>query len=99
MLPSASRIAPSKDSGGCRAQTRSRDPLMVSIRGEDVGLVEAAAEVAGGGRVGDAVGPERIEVDLIVAAQFEMFDATAAGEEIEGDVQDVVGFVVGQHGV
>src|SRR6202044_991078 len=65
-------------------------------QGEDIGLVEAAAEVAGGGRVGDAIGPERIEVDLVVAAQLEMFHATAAGEEIQGDVQDMVGFVVGQ---
>jgi hypothetical protein len=65
-------------------------------QGEDVGPGEAAAEVAGGGRVGDPLGPERIEVDLIVAAQLEMFDAAAAGEEIEGDVEDMVGFVIGQ---
>jgi hypothetical protein len=65
-------------------------------QGEDVGLEEAAAEVAGGGRVGDAVGPQDAEVDLVVAAELEVLDAQAAGEEIEGDVQDVVGFVVGQ---
>ena len=65
-------------------------------QGEDVVPGEAAAEVAGGGRVGDPLGPESIEVDLVVAARFEMFDAPAAGEEIERDVQDMVGFVVGQ---
>ena len=69
---------------------------MVSIKVRTSASGEAAAEVAGGGRVGDALGPQRIEVDLVVAAQFEVFDAAAAGEEIEGDVQDMVGFVVGQ---
>ena len=63
---------------------------------EDIGLGEATAEVAGSGRVGDAFGPQGVEVDLVVAPQFEVLDAQAAGEDIEGDVQDVVGFVVGE---
>ena len=62
----------------------------------DVGLGEAAAEVAGGGGVGDAVGAEGVEVDLVVAAEFEVLEAAAAGEEVVGDVQDVVDLVVGQ---
>ena len=57
---------------------------------------EAAAEVPGGGRVWDSFGSQGIEVDLVVAPQFEVFDPLAAGEDIEGDVQDVVGFVVGE---
>ena len=66
-------------------------------QGEDIGLRrEAAAEVAGGRRVGDSFGPQRIEVDLIVASQFEVFDALAACEEIQCDVEHMVGFVVGQ---
>ena len=96
MVPSASRIASSKNSAGCWAQTRSRDSIDGVHQGEDVGLGEAAAEVAGGGRVGDALGPEGIEVDLVVAAQLEVLEAAAAGEEVEGDVQDVVGFVIGE---
>ncbi len=71
-------------------------PIEGVHQGQDVGLAEAAAEVAGGGRVGDALGPEGVEVDLIVAAQLEMLDAAAAGEEIQGDVEDMVGFVVGE---
>ena len=43
-------------------------------QGEDIGLGEAAAEVPGGGRVGDSFGSQGIEVDLIVAPQFEVFD-------------------------
>ena len=66
-------------------------------QGEDIGLGrEAAAEVAGGRRVWDSFGSQSIEVDLIVAPQFEVFDPLAAGEDIECDVQHVVGFVVGQ---
>ena len=65
-------------------------------QGEDIGLGEAAAEVPFGGRVRDAFGPEGIEVDLVIAPQLEVLEVPAAGEEIEGDVQDMVGFVVGQ---
>ncbi len=63
-------------------------------QGEDVALGETAAEVPLGGRVRDSLGSQRIEVDLIVAPQFEVFDALAASEDVEGDVQDIVGFVV-----
>ena len=64
-------------------------------QGEHVGLGETAAEVPLGGRVRDSLGSQRIEVDLIVAPQFEVFDVLAASEDVEGDVQDMVGFVVG----
>jgi hypothetical protein len=40
--------------------------------------------------------PQRIEVDLVVASQFEMFHSLAAGEDIECDVEHMVGFVVRQ---
>ena len=69
---------------------------MASIKVEDVGLGEAAAEVPCGGGVGDALGAQGVEIDLVVAPQFEVFDPLAAGEDVEGDVQDMVGFVIGQ---
>src|SRR5262249_19036987 len=76
------------------------DPQSRAIEGvhevQDVALGEAAAEVPRRGGVGGAEGAQGIEVDLVVAPQFEVFDARATGQEIEGDVQDVVGFVVGQ---
>ena len=70
--------------------------MKASIKSHDIGLGEAAAEVAGGGGVGDPLGAQGVEIDLVVAPQFEMFDAFAAGEDVEGDVQDMVGFVIGQ---
>ena len=63
-------------------------------QGDDIGLGETAAEVPGGGRVGNSLGSQGVEVDLVIAPQFEVLDPLAAGEDIEGDVQDVVGFVV-----
>ena len=89
-------MASSKNSGGLLGP----DPQARLIDGvhqvHDVGLAEAAAEVPGGGGVGDALGAQGIEIDLVVASEFDVFDAFAAGEDVERDVQDVVGFVVGE---
>ena len=41
-------------------------------------------------------GAQGVEVDRIVAAQLDVLEALSAGEDVEGDVQDVVGFVIGQ---
>jgi hypothetical protein len=62
----------------------------------DIAFAEAAAEVPGGGRVGDAFGPKGVEVDLVVTPDFEVFQATAAGQEVVGDIQDVVALVIRQ---
>ena len=64
--------------------------------GVDVGGGEAAQEVAGGGRVGNALGAEGVEVGFVVAEQFEVLQALAAGQEVVGDVEDVVGLEVRQ---
>ena len=37
-----------------------------------------------------------IEIDGVVAEPLDVFEPTAAGEDVEGDVQDAVGFVVGE---
>ena len=69
---------------------------MASIRVTTSGSVEAAAEVPFGGGVGEPLGVQGVEVNLVVASEFEVFDAFAAGEDVEGDVQDMVGFVIGE---
>ena len=58
--------------------------------------MEAAAEVTRSGGVGDSLGSQGVKIDLIVASQFEVFDVLAAGEDVEGNVEDMVGFVVRQ---
>ncbi|MBE7456084.1 MAG: hypothetical protein HS102_05580 [Planctomycetia bacterium] len=61
-----------------------------------VGLVEPPAEVAGRGRIGDALRPEGIEVNLVVAPQFQIVQARAAAQTVVSDVQHVIGLVVRQ---
>jgi hypothetical protein len=63
-----------------------------------VGLGEAAAEVAGGGRVGDAAGAQGVEEDLVVAPQLDVLQAGPLAERVVGEVEDVVGFVEGGTG-
>ena len=41
-------------------------------------------------------GPECVEVDLVVAADLDVLQPGAARQEVVGDVQDVVRFMVGQ---
>ena len=40
--------------------------------------------------------PQGIEIDFVVAPQFEMLQTRAAGQQVVGDVQHVIGFGVGQ---
>ena len=63
-------------------------------QGEDIGFLKPPAEVTLGGGVGDAFGAEGIEIDGIVAPQLDVFEAAATGEDIERNVQNMVGFVI-----
>jgi hypothetical protein len=62
----------------------------------DIGLGETTAEVPGGSRVGDASCPQGIQVDLVVASDLDVLQVTAAGQEVVGDVRDVVALVIRQ---
>ena len=66
------------------------------LQAEDVGRVEAATEIARRGGIGNAAGPQGVEVGLVAAEQFQVFQARSPGQQIVGDVQHVVGIVVGQ---
>jgi hypothetical protein len=57
---------------------------------------EAAAEVTGGGRVGDAVGTQGVEEDDVIASQLDVVETGAVAEGVVGEVQDVVALVVGE---
>jgi hypothetical protein len=43
------------------------------LEGEDRVLVETPAEVPGGGRVGEALGPKTVEEHGVAPAQFDVF--------------------------
>ena len=89
-------MASSKKSAGCCFQTLTPGLVEDVLEGLDVVGGEAAAEVAGGGGVGDAVGAEGVEEDLVVAAQFDVVEAGAVAQGVVGEVQDVVSLVVGE---
>ena len=57
---------------------------------------EPPAEVAGGGRVGNPLRPERIQIRFVVASQFQMLQTPATRQEVVGDVQHMIGLAVGQ---
>ena len=65
-------------------------------QGLDVGWCEAPAKITFGRGVGNSLGAQGVEIDFVVATQFEMLDPLATGDDIESDVQDMVGFMVGQ---
>ena len=46
--------------------------------------------------IGDASRTQGIEEGLVVAAQFDVLKAGAVAQSVVGDVEDVVGLVIGQ---
>jgi hypothetical protein len=62
----------------------------------DVGRAEAAAEVAGGGGVGNAAGTEGVEEVAVVATQLDVLQAGALAEGVVDEVENVIGLVLGQ---
>lgn len=66
------------------------------LQTEDGGIIEAPAEVARRGRIGNASSAEGVEVRLVIAEQFEMFQACPTGQQVVSDVEHVIGIVVGQ---
>ena len=69
------------------------DGILESIH---VVLSESSAEVVSGGGIGDAACPESIEEGFIVATQFDVLKAGAVAQCVVGDVEDVIGLVIGQ---
>ena len=62
----------------------------------DVGRAEASTEIASGGGVGDALSAEGVEEVDVVAAQFDVLNAVAVAEGVIGDIQYMIGFVIGE---
>jgi hypothetical protein len=80
---------------GLLAPNREADLVEEVLKRLDIGGREAAAEVARGGRVRDALGAEGVEVDLVVAEQFQVLQAGAAGQEVVADCEEVKPELVG----
>src|SRR5271166_6197417 len=89
--PSMSILAWSKKAAGCSAHPPTRTSWT-----RYGSFLEAAAEVAGGRRVGEALGTQGVEEDFVLAAEFEVLEAGAVAQGVVGKGQDVGGFVVGE---
>src|SRR5262249_17690137 len=63
---------------------------------QDIATAATATEVARGAGVGDALGIQGLEIGLVGAEPSQMVQPGAPGQEVQGDVQDRVGLVVGE---
>lgn len=61
-----------------------------------MGLLESSGEVVGGSGIGNAARPKGVEEGIIVAATLDVLKARAVAQWVVGDVEDVVGLVIGQ---
>ena len=89
-------VASSKNEAGCRAQTRVPDLVADVDQRVHVGGPKTAAEIAGRGRIGNAAGTEGIEIDFILAAQFQILQTGAIAQGVIGQVEHVIRLVIGQ---
>ena len=47
-------------------------------------------------RVGDTFGSKGIEIGFVIASVFDVIKACPTGEQVKGNVEDVIRFVIGQ---
>ena len=85
-----------EEGGGLMLPNANAHVIEKVLQEVDVGNREASAEVARGRRIGDALGSQGVEIVDIVAAQFQVLQAIAVTQVVESDVQDVIGFGIGQ---
>src|SRR5690242_12999757 len=93
--PSASGDASSKNPSGCWAQARSRASSKTSISRSTSASVKRRQKSPAVVGSGMRSAPEGVEIDLVVAPDLEVLQALSTGQEVIGDVQDVVALVVG----
>ena len=62
----------------------------------NIGRLETAAEIAGRGRIGNALSTQGVEIDFVPAAKFEVFQASAVAQGVVSEIEHVIGFVIGK---
>ena len=72
------------------------DAVEDGLQTEDSNLVEAAAEVAGGGGIGNATRPQGVQVGTVATKQLQVFQASPPGQQVVGDIEYMVAVVIGQ---
>ena len=59
-------------------------------------ILEAPAEVAGRGWIGNPLRAQGVQIDLVVAKRLQVLQALAVAQNVVGDVQHVIRFVIRQ---
>ena len=85
-----------EETGGLVLPDADADLIEDVLQEVDVGHGEASAKIAGGSGVGNALGAEGIEKVDIVAAQFDVLQTIAVTQGVEGEVEHMIGFGIGQ---
>ena len=65
-------------------------------RADLLGGCKATAEISRGCGIGDPCGAQRVEIRLVVAFEFDVFQAPAVGECVVSDIENVIRFVIGE---
>ena len=85
-----------EEGGRLPAPNAGADVVVDVLQGVDGIFVEASAEIACGGGIGNALSAQGIEEVDVIAAQFDVLDTVAVAQGVIGDIQDMIGFVIGE---
>ena len=96
IVPSASMTASSKNDFGCCRQTFSRVALKICCKRKMSAASKRRQKSPAVVGIGNAPGPQGVEVGFVAAQQFQVLQARSAGQQVVGDVEHVVAVVVGQ---
>jgi hypothetical protein len=58
--------------------------------------VKSAAEVAGRGGIGNPLGPEQVQISLVLPPQFEVLETGSRAQTVVGQAEHVIRFVIRQ---
>ena len=93
-FPEVSTFRPQGKERGFIPPDRTRD---VRLRqGQNVVRFKAPREVSGRGRIGGPLRPQAVEIVFVLTAHFQVLQSNPTGQDVAGEVQDVITFVIGQ---
>ena len=61
-----------------------------------LGVFESTTEISRGGWIGDPLRTQRVEIGFVVAFQLKIFQTPPVTQRVVGDVEHVIGFVIGE---
>ena len=68
------------------------DVVIDVLQAVDAGRIEAPAEIASRGGIGNALGAQGVEIVDIIASQFDVLQTLATAQRVKGEVENMIGF-------